>query len=136
MEPIKALSLLQPWATLVALGVKKIETRSWTTSYRGPLLIHAGLRKSGREAALLPLIRQHIPPFDELPFGAIIGQATLTEVIRLETLSLSDAELANVTLEEGAFGHNRSGRWGFLFADAQILDIPIPATGKLGIWNY
>jgi len=38
---MKALSLWQPWASLVALRVKTIETRSWSTSYRGPLAIHA-----------------------------------------------------------------------------------------------
>lgn len=39
---MKALTIRQPWASLVALGVKTIETRSWSTSYRGPLAIHAG----------------------------------------------------------------------------------------------
>lgn len=39
---MKALTLYQPWASLIALGVKTIETRSWATSYRGPLAIHAG----------------------------------------------------------------------------------------------
>jgi hypothetical protein len=39
---MKALTLIQPWATLVALGEKQIETRSWDTKYRGPLAIHAG----------------------------------------------------------------------------------------------
>lgn len=39
---MKVLTLHQPWASLVALGVKTIETRSWSTSYRGPLAIHAG----------------------------------------------------------------------------------------------
>ncbi len=38
---MKAISLLQPWATLVAIGAKRIETRSWATNYRGPLAIHA-----------------------------------------------------------------------------------------------
>lgn len=49
---IKALTLTQPWATLVAIGAKKIETRSWATSYRGPLLIHAaaGYGKGGMRA--------------------------------------------------------------------------------------
>jgi hypothetical protein len=136
MEPIKALSLLQPWATLVVLGIKKIETRSWTTAYRGPLLIHAGQRKSGREAAGRPTIRQHIPSFDALPFGAIVGQVTLIDVIRLGSAALPDDELAALTLEEGSFGNDRAGRWGFLFEDAQLLDVPLPAAGKLGIWEY
>jgi hypothetical protein len=38
----KGLTLLQPWASLIALGVKTIETRSWSTSWRGGLVIHAG----------------------------------------------------------------------------------------------
>jgi hypothetical protein len=42
---MKTISLLQPWATLVAIGAKRIETRSWATSYRGPLAIHASASK-------------------------------------------------------------------------------------------
>jgi hypothetical protein len=38
---MKALTLTQPWASLVAISAKKIETRSWRTAYRGPLAIHA-----------------------------------------------------------------------------------------------
>jgi hypothetical protein len=38
---MKALSLWQPHATLVAIGAKPYETRSWETSYRGPLAIYA-----------------------------------------------------------------------------------------------
>lgn len=38
---MKVLTLTQPWATLVAIGAKKIETRSWATHYQGPLAIHA-----------------------------------------------------------------------------------------------
>lgn len=45
LPPVTALSLWQPWASLVALGAKTIETRSWSTKYRGPLLIHAARRE-------------------------------------------------------------------------------------------
>lgn len=41
---MKALTLHQPWASLIAAGVKTIETRSWSTRYRGPLAVHAGKR--------------------------------------------------------------------------------------------
>ncbi len=50
---MRALSLHQPWASLIAEGVKTIETRSWATKYRGPLAIHAAKRRP-------PLM--HIPP--------------------------------------------------------------------------
>ena len=39
---MKALTVIQPWASAIAVGTKRIETRSWATKYRGPLLIHAG----------------------------------------------------------------------------------------------
>lgn len=39
---MKVLTVRQPWASLISLGVKRIETRSWSTSFRGPLAIHAG----------------------------------------------------------------------------------------------
>jgi hypothetical protein len=42
---MKAISLLQPWATLVAIGAKHFETRSWSTAFRGPLAIHASMGK-------------------------------------------------------------------------------------------
>jgi hypothetical protein len=44
---MKVLSLTQPWATLAAIGAKKIETRSWSTAYRGPLAIHAAKGLAG-----------------------------------------------------------------------------------------
>jgi activating signal cointegrator 1 len=43
-EGIPVLTLWQPWASLISLGVKSIETRSWSTQYRGPLAIHAAAK--------------------------------------------------------------------------------------------
>ena len=43
LKEVRAISLWQPWATLIANGHKRYETRAWRTAYRGPLLIHAGL---------------------------------------------------------------------------------------------
>lgn len=42
---MRALTIRQPWATLIATGAKTIETRSWSTKYRGPLAIHAGAHR-------------------------------------------------------------------------------------------
>ena len=50
---MKLISLWEPWATLMALGAKKVETRSWDTNYRGLLAIHAskgGLRMDTLES--------------------------------------------------------------------------------------
>jgi hypothetical protein len=42
---MKTITILQPYASLIACGTKKIETRSWTTKYQGPITIHAGQGK-------------------------------------------------------------------------------------------
>ena len=46
---MKALTVWEPWASLMACGRKNIETRSWPTNYRGPLLICAAKRKVKKE---------------------------------------------------------------------------------------
>lgn len=60
--PMKVLTLHQPWASLIALGVKTIETRSWSTAYRGPLAIHAGSTWP-KMMTLPPLV--HSGPWEE-----------------------------------------------------------------------
>jgi hypothetical protein len=52
---MKAITIIQPWATLIAFGEKEFETRSWATNYRGNLAIHAG-RKIDKEAFRQPAI--------------------------------------------------------------------------------
>ncbi len=134
LSNMKVLSLLQPWASLVVSGFKKIETRSWTTAYRGPLLIHASLGKSGKPFARFPEISRRIPDFSVLPFGAIIGEVRLEEVIRFE--GGDDDFLRNITLEEKAFGDFSAGRYGFVLKNAVPFEEPIPAKGKLGLWEW
>ena len=41
---MKAITIWQPWAFLLAMGAKQYETRSWETAYRGPIAIHAAKR--------------------------------------------------------------------------------------------
>lgn len=85
---IKALTLTQPYATLVALGVKQFETRSWATSYRGPLALHAaaGLGPVGGKRGLMALVRE--PPFLQalqplVPDAACYDSDTLAEHLPL-----------------------------------------------------
>src|ERR1700694_3122793 len=60
---MKALSLWQPWASLIAMGLKEFETRHWATSYRGPLVIHAAKRPL--EADTLSDAIHRLRPSDE-----------------------------------------------------------------------
>ena len=105
---MKALTIRQPWASLIAAGVKTIETRSWSTRYRGPLAIHAGKASTleglvdledgwefirlgdwsvgragaGSEAAtgMMEMYGPDGSHFD-LSFGAVVATCTLADVV-------------------------------------------------------
>jgi activating signal cointegrator 1 len=140
---MKALSVMQPWATLIALGAKCVETRSWSTSYRGPLAIHASGRMS-REAALslcVPYIREALvaggyhqgsgPASNPcgLPLGAVIAVVTLVDVQRI-TLELVPAE------PERSFGDYTPGRFAWFLENVRQLPEPFEAKGALGLWEW
>lgn len=98
-SPMKAISLWQPWATLIALGAKTIETRSWQTSYRGPIAIHAAKRLTGRRGEVLELgeysierdaagllLRGPIAHPYRLPLGAVVATATLVDCVPMRRM--------------------------------------------------
>ena len=136
---MKALTLRQPWATLVALGVKKIETRSWKTEYRGPLAIHAAKQfsKSARQhcyqAHILDALIEagHDPGLAifRLPLGVVVAICTLIQIVRItKTNAPKEPELS--------FGDYTLGRWAWILHDIKRLPEPIPARGFLGLWNW
>jgi hypothetical protein len=141
---MKAITLTQPYATLVALGAKRIETRGWSTRYRGPLAIHAGkglagmtkrqfvdlLRMEPFWSVLRPLIAAELHYFrpDALPRGAIVAVADLVDILPVEQVPPTEPERS--------FGDYTPGRYAWLLADARPLDPPIPATGRQGLWEW
>lgn len=90
---MKAITIRQPWASLIAFGDKIYETRSWSTKYRGPVAIHAGktLDKDAFRYLITPLATMEqlqkcgITPYtvDDLPYGAVIAMADLVNVWRI-----------------------------------------------------
>lgn len=88
---MKALSLWQPWATLIAVGAKTFETRSWSTDYRGPLLIHASKNTDGLYAARTypfrdALLKAGYERPDDLPLGICIALCDLVTVVPVESV--------------------------------------------------
>lgn len=136
MIEMKAVSLLQPWASLVVMGFKTIETRSWQTRYRGELLIHASLGKKGSLLCTQLPFNKYIRDFNRLPFGAIIGSVTLQDILPVEMLGLSSCSLAELTLEEKAFGDYTKGRYAWLLSNPIPLQQPLAVKGALHVWNY
>src|SRR5260221_1253433 len=97
---MKALTLTQPWATLVAIGAKKIETRSWSTSYRGPLAIHAAKAAHREEAALC--LQE---PFTSALGGRVLYELPLGRVVA--TVRLVDVRPTSMTIGEAAWSDPR-----------------------------
>jgi hypothetical protein len=139
---MKTLSLLQPWATLVVMGAKKIETRSWNTKYRGEILIHASANK--KEAELLCGVpgkdpfKRFIRHCTDLPFGAIIGKANIVSTATTTELLSSNMFIKDIQLtdQEKAFGDYTPGRYGWLLKDAIQFRNPVKAKGSLSLWEH
>ena len=134
--PPKALTLTQPWATLVVLGEKLWETRSWRTKYRGPLAIHAAKsfprsakRMAETNAYYVTTLGKY--PIRWMPLGAIIGTVELVEIERVEGV----IDAGRISVKEYAFGDYSPGRWAWQLANPVILDEPRPWRGALGLWS-
>ncbi len=127
---MKALTLTQPWATLVAEGRKAIETRSWRTHYRGPMAIHAA-------KGIPPIAREFARKFtahraELLPRGAVLCYIDLVACVPTENV------VRGLSADERCFGDYGPGRWAWVFdpASLRVLPEPIPARGALGLWEW
>ena len=136
---MKALTVWQPWAQLLAMGTKSIETRSWGTRYRGRILIHAA--KADHQYIILRYPHELFQHFEaagaiykDFPLGAIIGQANLVECIQMDQEYCDRMKKQNPA--EYAFGNYEPGRYALVMKDAVLFDKPIPAKGKQGLWNW
>lgn len=125
---MRALTLTQPWASLVALGLKRVETRSWSTNYRGTLAIHAakGMPPYAREFASEERAIGRLPAV--IPRGAIVAVARLTGVVPTDDAALEVSAL------ERRFGDYGPGRYAWFIDDVRILGAPVPCRGALGLW--
>lgn len=133
---MKGISVTQPWATLVSLGAKRYETRSWQTRYRGPLLIHAS-KGFPTAAKRLVVEEPHFRAALEkggfanarfMPTGAVIAICDLTAC-------MPAARVGHLSPEEYSFGDFSPGRYAWLLTDVIRLQIPIPWTGALSLWD-
>lgn len=141
-DKLKAITIKQPWATLIALGEKKYETRSWQTKHLGPLAIHAG-KSIDKEACEYPPIKQALQKhgildFKNLPTGCVIAT---TEIIACHKIP-SDETPEGIEFgkklvgKEVYFGDFDTGRFAWELANLQVLSEPVPAKGQLSLWNW
>ncbi len=128
---MKVLSIKEPFATFIASGDKLIETRSWRTNYRGEIFIHASGTKLAREYLTNKYVISLITNLN-LNFGNIICKANLIDCIYMDDNFLNKIKL---NTKEYNLGLYEKGRYAWIFEDVEPI-YPIPAKGKLNIWNY
>ena len=130
-EDMRVLSINEPFATLIKDGVKRIETRSWKTNYRGELYIHASLTRKDitDRHELLELVKDKT-----FSYGYIICRCKLKDCVYMTKDFVED--IRNNHHQEYICGIYTEGRYAWVLDEIEILDKPIPAKGKLGIWKY
>jgi hypothetical protein len=127
---MKVLTLSQPWASFLAAGIKKVETRSWETSFRGRFAIHASKQVADPEA--LKRIMRSLSLSEELPYGVIIGTAELFQCVPIEML---EGTMYDTRIER-LLGDWSPGRYGWIMQYAITFNKPIPARGHSGFWEW
>lgn len=147
---MKAITIWQPWASLLAHRAKTYETRSWETAYRGPIAIHAAAIKVPQVLKrCFPEAKDQMMFFDaiakglhgcyttkeierilnELPTGCVVATANLVGCHKITAIQRAYA----VDKTERSLGDWTPGRFAWEFSDMKLID-PIPVKGKQGLW--
>lgn len=133
---MKTISLWEPWATAVQLGLKTIETRSWATPYRGPLLIHAA--KYNR-----PWIRHlckqrpfcfFVHDYNKLVRGGILAKVDLVDVVPADEAYSTYPERFDRTHEK-ALGDYTPGRYAWILENTVRFSRPVPQNGRQRVFD-
>ena len=130
---MKVLSLTEPCATLIKEKKKLIETRSWKTSYRGNLYIHASatkIPKDWRENSEFMSLVKDI----SLNYGNIICKCDLVDCIYMTEEYVEKMKKENH--QEYICGKYEVGRYAWILDNIEVLKEPIKTKGHLGIWNF
>ena len=149
-----AITLHQPWASLVALGLKTVETRSWpapATLVGRRIAVHAGKRVVRQPGDAIE--RELRAQWGEdrrviIPTGAVVATAVLAGMARVSRV---DPWSGHAVHDDGtevgcAAGRGRTpvdpwgdfsaGRWLWFLDDVEVLSEPIPAVGRQSFWHW
>jgi hypothetical protein len=122
---MKVLTLKQPWATLVAEGIKKYEFRSWKTNYRGKILIHAGAG----------IDKEEMKKFQNLDLD-FPSKKILAEVDLEDCLELNDELNKKIISEQNiAYGSKYRTGYAWKLTNVKKINIDREIKGQLGLWN-
>lgn len=128
---MKVLSIKEPFASLILNGMKKIETRSWKTNYRGELFIHASKANFSKEVSINNYVKDLIKDMN-MNYGNIICKCNLVDCIYMDEEFL---DYIKQKPKEYNVGEYKLGRYAWILEDIKPI-YPIYAKGQLNIWNF
>ncbi len=124
---MKAITIWQPYAQAIVLGLKRFETRSWATKYRGRIAIHASKKALTKQSKILAQKYD----IEDCPFGKVLLIADLTDCILM-----TEDFIKKQKQSELDFGDWQIGRYAWKLENIRLLDAPIVISGKQGLWNF
>ena len=127
---MKVITVKQPFATLIAEGLKEYEFRTWRTKFRGDILIHAGkgIDKQAMERY------KHLNL--DYPSGKIIAKATITDCVYVDDKLKEELQVKDPLVYYGIL--QKDSDWdgyGFKIENIEKIE-PIEINGKLSLWDY
>jgi len=141
---MKAITLYEPWAALVAAGWKEVETRDWYTGYRGPLAIHSSVHppdktEISRLTFLLGGKGYELPAFH---MGCVLAVCRLAACVPAALVEDAAKKLKPEFSPrrgwdvEREMGNYDRGRWAWILRDVRPLDPPVYARGQRKLWDW
>lgn len=126
---MKVITIKQPFASLIASGLKEYEFRTWKTNYRGEILIHAG--KSIDKEAMKKFESLKL----EYPTGCIIAKAELTDCVPVTEAMKEELRKKNFLVYSGTTEIVDWNGYGFKLENVETMEC-IFVSGMLGLWEY
>ncbi len=126
---MKVITIKQPFASLIAAGIKEYEFRTWKTKYRGKILIHAG--KGIDKKAMEKFKCYNL----EYPSGCIIAKAEITDCIKIDSNAREMLNKKNKLVYSNVINHPDWNGYSFKLENVQKIN-PIKINGKLSLWDY
>ena len=126
---MKVITIKQPFASLIAEGLKEYEFRTWKTKYRGEILIHAG--KSIDKKAIKKFEKYNL----DYPTGCIIAKVNLTDCIKIDDEARKMLKEKNPLVYSSIIKHTEWNGYGFKIENVEKIK-PIFINGKLSLWDY
>lgn len=131
---MKVLTIKQPYIELILRGIKRLETRSWPTKHRGPLLLHSS---SSRDENAISMCHQLglLPKNHQFPTGQLLGIADVQECLNFKD-TLAWLNKAFGAGNEILFGFYGPQYFSFDLTNVVRFSKPVKLKGQTGLWEY